>query len=290
MDLQSVAIKISRSENLPILPQVVTAVMKLADDPQGSPKALERAIERDASLTAKLLKVANSTYYGGNSVPSVGRAISVLGLNTVRQLILALSMHTMTSQKGCDKSLDRIAFWQHSLATGTAARILAKLKMPMKAEEMYSAGMMHDIGIVVMERFAPEELAEAIKVASSEGIELHEAEQRLFGFDHGEIGGLLAEKWRLNPTVRNAIQYHHAPEQDTETPDTTLLISVANTLAHQCGFSTLPVPGNPQCKMDPLIDAQLGMPEDQLEVIRTVLQQEVKRAQDALQISQRAAA
>jgi HD-like signal output (HDOD) protein len=283
VDLQSVAIKLSRSENLPVLSQVAQAVIKLADDPNASPKALERLMERDASISAKILKVANSSYYGSNQVASVGRAISVLGLNTVKSLVTSIAYQQVLTGKPLAPSFDKVALWRHSLATATAARILGKLKLPLKAEELYSAGMMHDVGLMVMERFAPEELEQCLKTAIEERAPLHEVERRILGFDHAEVGGLLADCWSLTPTVRNAILYHHNPIMDETSHETTALVSAANTLAHQCGFSILP-----EIRLgefDPVAQSILDLPEDQLEVIRNVLQLEISRAQEAFHLT-----
>lgn len=288
VDLESVAIKLSRSENLPALPHVVGAVMKLADDPAASPKALERILERDTGLTAKLLRVANSSYYGGNHVPSVGRAISVLGLNTVKSLVLALSMQSVSASKSASPSFNKVNYWQHSLAVATAARILGKLLAPMRAEELYSAAIMHDIGLIVLERFAPDELEEAFKLAYAENIPLIDAEQATYGFDHSHVGGLLAEKWSLSEGLRNAITYHHRVDEDPDCSELTHIVSAADTLAHQCGFSTLAPNSNCDAQFHPAALISVTIPDEQLEVIRNVLTLEVRRAQEQLQIQKAA--
>lgn len=282
MDLESLAIKVSRSENLPALPQVVNTVLKMADDPTSSPIAMERAIERDTGLTAKLLRVASSSFYGGNQVTSVARAISVLGLNTVRSLVLALSMQTMSSSRMVVRNFDKKAYWQHCLATATAARILGKLLMPLKVEELYSAAMMHDIGLLVLERFAPQVLEQSIKLAMEENIPLEEAERQLFEFDHAEVGKLLADRWDLSPVLSNAIAYHHNVMEDLETSETTNVIAGANVLAHQCGFATIQGKNRPVPEMEPSVTMTINMPEDQLEIIRNVLVQEVNRTQESM--------
>jgi HD-like signal output (HDOD) protein len=258
--------------------------MRLADDPSASPKALERVLEKDTGLTAKLLRVANSSYYGGNQVPSVGRAISILGLNTVKSLVLALSMQSISTGKSTIRSFDKVAYWQHSLASATAARILGKLLMPMRAEELYSAAMMHDIGLIVMEKFIPDELEKAFTLANNERIKLHEAERESLGFDHAEVGGLLAEKWGLSEHLHHAIRYHHSVEDDPMNYETTHIVSASNTLAHQCGFSTFPLPPGYTPELDQLVLSTVDLPDEQLEVIRSVLSQEVRRAQDNLMI------
>lgn len=286
MDLVSIGIKLSRSENLPVLPQVVSAVLRVVDDPNGSPKALERLLERDTSLSGKILKVANSSYYGNSQVPTVGRAISVLGINTVRSLVAALGFQQMAGADSACPHFDKIRYWKHCLATATAARILGKLRVPLKAEELFSAGMMHEVGFIAMEKLMPKQLEAAFKRASEMGVNLADAEQEHFGFDHCQVGAMLAEKWNLSKVISAAIEHINDPFGAGELQETTMLVHVASALADQCGFS-LVIQRQP-AEIDPMIETLLDMADDQLDVIRSVLVQEVNRAQAAFSLGQAA--
>lgn len=259
-------------------------MLKVADDPNGSPKALERLLERDPAMSAKILKVANSAYYGHSHIPSVGRAISVLGINTIRSLVTAVGFQQMVGAKSAAPSLNKLNFWRHSLGTATAARILGKLRLPLKAEELFSAGLMHDIGILVMERFMPAELEQVLKRMNEDFREMHEIEQEMLGFTHAEVGAMLAEKWNLTPVLSNAIHYHHNVMEDEVHQETTAIVAAANVIAQQCTFSTAPMRGR-KPEFDFLSAQLIDMPEDQLEVIRNVLIQEVNRAQEAFNLS-----
>lgn len=283
MDLRSLEIKIARSENLPVLPQIVSQVLKLADDPDASPKEMERIIERDPAVTAKILRVANSSYYGLNQVPSIGRAISMLGMNTIRSLVVGVAYQQIISGRAIASNFNKLEFWRHSLAVGTGARIISKLKMPMKSEEMYVAGMMHDVGLLAMDRFHPLELDKAIQYAVSEEMPLHQSEQLNFGFDHAQLGAMLADKWGLSPIVVDAVRYHHDHEMDDQNQSTTVIIVLANKLAHQCGL-TNNIPNQPCDIEDTLLEA-VGIPKEQLDVIKNVVVQELARAEEAFQIS-----
>ncbi|MFQ3588576.1 MAG: HDOD domain-containing protein [Fimbriimonadaceae bacterium] len=282
MDLESLAIKIARSENLPVLPQVVSTVLRMVDDPNASPKSMERIIERDPAIAAKILRVANSPFYGFTQVTSINRAIGVLGMNTIRSLVTAIAYQQLiTNRQGASK-FDRLRFWQHSLAAGTAARILGKIRFPSQAEELYTAAMMHDVGILVLERFMPDMFDQTYRFAHDLGLALHQAEMQLMGFHHGHVGGLLAEKWGLTGVMAAAVRYHHDPDEDLNFPETTLLIGAANRLAYQCELGHADFDRS----LD-FTDAErevLQMPDEQLIVIRTVVAQEVARAQEGLQI------
>lgn len=283
MDIASLEIKIARSENLPVLPQIVGQVLKLADDPNSSAMSMERVIERDAAITAKLLRVASSSYYGVPNVQSISRAISVLGMNSIRTQVVGIAYQQIISGKPNAAHFNKADFWTHSLAVATIARILGKLRAPGKSEELFCAGMLHDIGLLVLDRFAPAELDEAVKLARDEGIPLHEAEKQLFDFHHGEVGGLLAEKWGLPRALKNAIKYHHDWQDDSDEMMTTAFIAVANDLAKQAGFRA----GSPDIDegLDDDAVKLIAIAPEQLEVIKPVIAQDVEKAQEAYKIA-----
>lgn len=270
-------IKVQRSENLPTLPEVVTKVLRLVENPDANLKDLERAVESDSALTAKILKVANSPFYGGASVATASRAISVIGMSAMRTLVVSLSYRQMIGGVSTTGAFDKLEYWKHSLATATAAKILGKMKIPAKAEEIYVAGMMHDVGMLVLDRFMPMAFDQVITTARDTEVPLHLVEQEEWGWDHATVGSMLAEKWGIGKMVRHAIEYHHCPQDDGDYYDTTVLVAAANVLAHQAGMT------NNQAGLDtempPDIAAHLALPEDQYAAIREVIVQEVSRAQ-----------
>ncbi len=281
MDFESLALRVRRNENLPVLPQVATAVLKLVDDPRSSAKDLERAIERDMALATKVLRVANSSYYGTANVNSISRAVSVLGLNTVRSLVVSIAYQQMVSGRTQSALFQRTNFWSHSLGVGITSRVVCKMLMPQKSEEMYLAGIMHDVGMLVLDRFIPADFDRAIKLCKESRIPMHEAENEVLGFNHAQVGGLLAEQWGLSKAISNAITFHHTPEEDDQTQDLTCMIALANTLAHQAGLQ------NHYTGVQELNDyalTALSLTPEQLDVIGVVMVQEVMKAQQAFQI------
>lgn len=281
VELRTLEIKISRSENLPALPQVVTSVLRLADDPNSSARAVEQVIERDAAMTAKILRVANSSYYASGAVPSIGRAISLLGLNALRSLVVSVAYHQIVSGKTHAVRFDKKQFWQHSLATATTARILGKLRMPTKSEELYGAGMMHDIGLIVLDKFAPEALDEAVSLTMREPMPLHVALKNTLGYDQSDVGSALAVRWNLSPLMQSAIKNIFDPF-DSDHMEATAMVTIANRIADQAGF-----PNNSSVSdqgfSDELLEA-VGIPPQQCEAIVAVVQAEVKKAATAFLI------
>lgn len=272
----------SRSENLPVLPQAVGKVLTLADDPNANSRDLEKAFEKDPAITAKILKVANSAYYGGANIPSIGRAISFLGMSTIRSLVVGIAFQQATGGRSQAQSFDKLGFWKHSLSTAVASRILGKLKAPARSEELYCTGMLHDIGMLVLDRFMPDEFDAALRLSKQTGMFVHEAEQKTFGFDHCQVGGLLAKSWGLSDAMHRGVLYHHNPSADLESYDTTSLVAAANILAYDAEYSNQ---GQKVEKFDRSVVEELNLPSDQLPVVMQVIQTEVEKTCESFQIA-----
>lgn len=283
MELSSLALKLARSENLPVLPQVANNVLKLVDSPEASPRALEQVIIRDPAVTAKILRVANSSFYGLSGVETIGRAVATLGMNTIRSLVVGIAYQQLMAGKEQASHYNKTEFWKHSLAVGVASKIIGMIKMPSKAEELYGIGMMHDIGIMVMDRFLPNELNLIIQTAQVKKCAISEIEAELLGFDHTDVGALLAEKWGFSGAMLAGIKYHHSMIEDTEHTETTAIIALADGLAHQAGF-TNNAPGVPR-ELDRFAVKTLELPEQQLAIIAEVVAKEVEKAQEAFHIN-----
>lgn len=282
VDLAGLEIRIARSENLPVLPQAVSAVLRLVDDPTSTPRQIERAVERDPAITAKVLRVANSAYYGGNRAATVGRAISFLGLNAIRSLVVSVAFQQMASVMRDGSSFSRLEFWRHSLAVASGSRLLARTKLPLKAEELFCAGMLHDLGLLVLERFMPDDLDAAVSAARQTGQRLHTMERLQMGFCHAEAGGLLGERWNLTPLMRRAIRFHHEPDEDGEFFETTLLVATADALAHQAGFTNNG--GAMEVETPEAAFEVLNLTEEECAAVREGMVGEVLRAQEAFSL------
>jgi HD-like signal output (HDOD) protein len=264
-----------------MLPQVTSQVLRLVDNPNASPRQIGALIERDAGLTSKLLKTANSAYYGAPSkIKTVSQAISVMGLSAVRSVVVGQAYQQMTSVRGASKRFDRLVFWQHSLATATAARMLAKLKGWRDPEEAFLVGLLHDAGRLVMDRFLANELDQAISLSLTRVISLSDAEREVLGYTHVEVGDLLAEQWNLPESVRIPLRRHHEDVSFEECP-LGCIVHAANVLAHQAGFAL----GAPVLYELPFTVRQtLGIPETQYEGLKQATVQEVVKVQEALRI------
>jgi len=276
VELASLEIRIARSENLPVLPQSVSSVLRLADSPSVSPRQIAQCIERDPAITAKVLRAANSAYYGFSNVNTVGRAISCLGMNSIRSLVISVALQNMLAGRTGSQSFNKTEFWKHSLAVGIACRVLGTMKIPAKADEIYSAGMMHDVGFIALDRFLARDFDDLVRQSKASGSSLTQLMQVSLGFDQKEVGSLLAERWKLPAMMKHAILFHERPQDDGDYFETTAIVSAANTLAHQAGF-TLGLPGM-STEFAPGVMEGLGLPMAQYEAIGNVMVAEVERA------------
>lgn len=277
MDLQSLEIVTARSENLPVLPQVVSVVLRLIDDPTSSSRALEAALEKDPAIVAKLLRSAGSAFYGGTPPGTISRAIAMLGMSTIRSLVVGIAFQQVIGPKTSNGIFDRIEFWKHSVAVASASRVIGKVLNNPQAEQFYFAGLVHDVGLLVLDRFAADALEEAITRAKADGSTLIEAEHRVNKITHADVGGILARRWSLNELQSKAIRYHHAPEEeDTGLSIPTAIVSIADTIAHRAGFKNQ-ASNAPDPEPDELILEFLGLPVEQLEPIQGAVAKEVDR-------------
>ncbi len=200
---------------MPSLSTTAMKVMEICNKPSTSPNDLNHVISLDPVLAGQVLKLVNSAYYSlVNRVTSLTRAIIILGINTIKNMALSLSI--MASIKG-PKSFRAITideFWTHSISVGVIAKKLAVSKNISLShrEDFFVAGLLHDLGKIPMDGSFPEDYAQVKEMVDNEQIPLLEAERTVFGFDHGSIGRVIAAKWRLDEKLLNVFKYHHNPE------------------------------------------------------------------------------
>ena len=201
---------LKRVDNLPTLPTVAHKVGELVNDPDSSSRDIAAVVKQDQSLTARVLALANSSYYNvPGGVSDVQRAISYLGFNSVYQLVLTITIFdTLPAVEGTEFSVREL--WKHSLGCAIAAEAIGRHLGYKSVEELFAAGLLHDIGKVVLAaHFAPM-LEEVVRQADRTGSSFSEQERPLGLPGHDEIGRRLAEKWRLPSALMAGIGYHHA--------------------------------------------------------------------------------
>lgn len=238
MNTVSVTEAVARLEELPTLPLVAMKILELAHDPKTSAVELSEVISSDQSLSAQLLKVANSAHYGfSRQITTVEDSVIMLGFNEVRNVALATKAFSLFAKGSA--GYDRRLLWRHSLAAAMATEHAGRT-LKLDIESAFVAGLLHDFGKVAFDVLYPEAFQAAVEYAIRERVPLHDAERETMGVDHAEAGALLAQRWNLPDDVVRAIQFHHHPEQKASPAGgislTANLAAVGNQLAYMAGF------------------------------------------------------
>lgn len=222
---------------LPTLPTVVSKMIQLIDNPKTSAASLAKLISTDQALTARILKLANSAYYGfPREISTVNMAIVVLGFNTVKDMGLSLSVFDAFKNLKDTENFDVARFWEHSVACGIASRMLSRNYRTRYAGEAFVAGLLHDIGKVILNQYFHDEFIEIIKSAAS-GKSFEVSEMEIIGTGHAQIGAWLAEKWNLPDIISESILYHHNPWNAPKEKLFVATITLADYLCHSSDFS-----------------------------------------------------
>lgn len=201
--------KLESIRELPAIPFVISEVLNAIDNPKLSAAALASIIERDQSLTMRVLRMANSPFYGfARKISTIDLAIVVLGTDTIKEIVLTLIIRKLFS-KARSGFFDVRQFWHYSVFCGAGARLIARKLGYRLAGEAFVAGLMHDVGVVIMVEYFPKLFIELRKFQRENQTSFNDAEIETFGSGHCEIGAWIAEKWNLPDRLCDAIRNHH---------------------------------------------------------------------------------
>jgi putative nucleotidyltransferase with HDIG domain len=225
-------------EYLPPVPIVMSELVEAINDENADFQRVGNIISKDPSMSMNILKIANSAFYRiPNRVSTIDHAVRMIGMREVASLCLACTALKALKPSPTLPVIDLTAFWRHSVATGVFARLLCRELNIGLLNNLYLAGLMHDVGKIVIDRFAHEVYKAVIAVTSDEGISFIDAEQRVMGGSHDKVGGWLMEKWRLPLVYINVAKYHHAAnEAPEESRVMASLISFADQLVRLRNF------------------------------------------------------
>ncbi len=219
LDEGAVNAVLGRLDDLPAMPLSAAEILRLTKTPEVEIKEIEKVINTDPALAAKVLRIANSAFYGLRvPVSTLSHALMVLGLYQLRSVVIAAAYRGLYAKvppivEGLLNDL-----WRHSFVTGVVSRELAKLVGLPQMEECFVAGLLHDIGQLVLARRFPEEYSKLFREAEKSGIPKSEVEKSRWGIDHTMIGGVILDRWKIAPGLTQYIRFHHdplhAPEED----------------------------------------------------------------------------
>lgn len=214
------------------LPTIFVKLDETINSPRSTNKDLARVISEDTAMAARLLRIANSAMYNFPArVDTVSHAITVIGINQLRDLVLACSVIRMFDNLS-ESLVSMESFWRHSIGCGIAARVLAGLRREANIERYFVTGLLHDIGRLIMFTELTREYPIVMAEREKNPALLYKIEQEMLGFDHAKLGGLLLQAWQLPERLAEAVAFHHAPTKAKKFPTEAAVIHVADVIAN----------------------------------------------------------
>jgi putative nucleotidyltransferase with HDIG domain len=224
---------ISENEPLASLPNTFYLLQDAIEDPNSDFARIGKIISIDPALTLRLLKIVNSAFYSySNKIETVSHALGVVGTEQLMQLVLATSV--VGQFKGIPKDMINMEyFWKHSVACGLVARTISEVCNEADGERYFVAGLLHDIGRLVMCLKIPDQFRIAMDFARKSGDRWYKAEAKYFGFDHSGVGGALLRAWNLPKRLQESVAHHHNPSAAQNYSHEAAVIFLADHISHE---------------------------------------------------------
>jgi len=231
---------------LPVLPSAVTEVLRLTESATSSAGAVAQAVQQDPVLAARVLRIANSGYFNfHSSVSGVQQAVTLMGLDLVRSVVVGAAISRLLRPDHTVPGFSLQRFWRHSAMTASGSRGIAQTTATRGREDAFTAGLLHDIGALVLACSQPEAYASVLQEGRLSGRPLAWVERRQLGTDHAEVGGVVARHWHLPPALVDVIRFHHAPAQAGEHSRLAAAVHLSDCVSHgvgEPGIETAPTP------------------------------------------------
>ncbi|MBZ0266926.1 HDOD domain-containing protein [bacterium] len=264
------------------LPTVALQVMNIAADPESGASDLKAAIEADPALTTRVLKCVNSAAYGlRTQIENLNQAVSYLGFNQIRDLAVTATVSRLFQHGDRIHTYDRTTLWQHLIAVGVAARMIAARARVKGFEDAFLSGVLHDLGIILFDQ-NEHTLFRQVMASMNSSKTLVEFERRFVPWDHAELGAAVAEGWRLPPATLAAIRYHHAPEEYSGRHEQVLhCVAVANLICSMKDYTSV---GMNLVGLSHASLSSLGLDKSDLKVLAEDLDAEFRASQHLFDI------
>jgi putative nucleotidyltransferase with HDIG domain len=236
MQTDDIRQRLQSIKSLQTQPAVIAKISQMLQNPATNADELGFAIRTDQVLASTVLRLVNSAFYGfPGKIASISHAIVLLGFSTVKNIVLTASVLEMFKVKGGDR-FNAQNIWKHSLACGVAAQCVAQAVKYDNKEECFIAGLLHDIGKVVMFQMAQDDFMRVVDCAGKTKSLFYDTESKLLGINHQEIGGMLIEQWRLPSRILCAVSSHHAPPALDENTTLAAIVHCADIFARALGY------------------------------------------------------
>lgn len=228
---------VAKTQDLPTLPAAALKVIQQTTSSETTAGQIAETLASDQALAARVLRLANSAYYGlSRQIAGLQDAVVVLGTQSVRNLALVASSYPWMSRPLKGYSLGPKQMWTHSFGTAIGAQLVAQRAQIPMAETVFTAGLLHDIGKVVLSVWLENKVAALYSLAVHEGVPFDVAERKLLGFDHTEVGRYVATQWNLPEPILDAVRYHHDPNASQPSSPVADAVHVGDYLTMALGF------------------------------------------------------
>lgn len=279
---------LKKIRDIPSLPEVVNRIIQLLGKPNTPASQIADLIAYDPGLTSKVLRMVNSAAFGfQRQISSVQHAIMILGFNTVRGLVLSTSIFKMLATKSSQGGLDQKDIWEHSIATAMAAKIVSKFFTIQEVDDAFSAGMLHDVGKMVLDLYFTADYMPVLQEAKRQDMLPHgkkfmALEKEILGMSHPEIGASLAAKWKLPVSINQVIEYHHFPERAKLCQPLVFAVALANEIAIFLSIENY-WELNPRDHLTPEVLHYFALEDELLEQLIQQIQEEFETSGELLQ-------
>ena len=270
----------SAIKSFPGMPGTAVKLLALIDDPAMRVSQIEEILRHDPGLTANVLRLANSAYFGiPSKIGSIRQAVILLGLKRLIQMVIAACVSAIMDKSVPGYDLPPGELWRHSIAASVAAEGLVKVLKVEAAEEIFTAALLHDVGKLVLGDFVKDEFKQ-IETAVAQGISFEMAEKIVLGTNHADVGARILTKWLLPSEIVNAVQLHHAPEESEQPGSMLDIVHVANFISMMIGIGI----GKDGLQHQPSVEVteRLGIESEHLEIVASQTMQWVKEFNEVL--------
>lgn len=277
MDGNVIESLILKTVDIPTLPPIAMKVMNLIQDDFASLSILEETISRDQGFVTRLLRIANSPYYGQNrKIDDIKQALLLIGFETLKSLIVATALRDLHRKFGIFEQ----RLWEHSLGVALCSSLIAMVTQLQKPDEALVCGLIHDVGKTVINNSMPDIYPEVYEKIHNQRKSSIVAEEEIFGFNHTTVGALLAKKWKLPEKLEMIIAYHHTfpfPDyEDAAYADICNIVRVADQICNNLGI------GLREPVETPIDHISLGLTDDELTEILGLFKLQFEKQRDSL--------
>ncbi|MBU1023016.1 HDOD domain-containing protein [bacterium] len=273
-------------ENLPVLSEVVSRCMTMLSDPNSSIRDLTELISKDQSITAKIIRIANSAFYGySRQIKTLSEAIVILGFRQIRTLLITASSANHLSCKVEGYMIAQGDLWKHSYAVAFTSGLISRLTNIGQSDEIFTVGILHDIGKLVLGNHLKGSYREIISLTQDKNVNFAVAEEQILGIHHAEVGGLILAHWNFPEVMTESVRMHHHPLDAHEISDQVGMLNLADNWVRESGIG-VGINGNMTDGLEGSILKNLKIKEGVKKQVLDYLNDEMKQMEDLFPSSQ----